>query len=339
MTGFKRLRLSFSEAFQLVGKAFRTQVFKRLFTILKLLAGVGLLILAVREVQWSNLINGILSASLGWMLLAILAVLLGLVLKLLRWESFVRNYHIKTSQRRLFQAYFVGQSVNILLPFRGGELVRMGYFAGKPEILPEIASTIILEKYLDLLALTVCGLVVSYQISLENILSLHGWLLPISAMLTVLLFGAIILGPALWRKVYGRGILPQNLENSLNRWVETSLWLRNPRLILSGLLLTALIWVVMWSTNIILFNALGISLGGSAAGLVLILVYIGLIPALMPGNLGPFYYFASLALLPFGIIHDQAIIYAVVLHAIVTIPALLAGAISLLIRSSPEVPE
>ena len=66
---------------------------------------------------------------------------------------------------------------------------------------------------------------------------------------------------------------------------------------------------------------------------MLVLVYIGLFPALMPGNVGPFYFFAGLALVPFGVLHEQAIIFAVVLHAIVTIPPLLAGAIGLFIRT------
>lgn len=65
---------------------------------------------------------------------------------------------------------------------------------------------------------------------------------------------------------------------------------------------------------------------------MLTLVYVGLFPALMPGNIGPFYFFARLALLPFGIIQDQAIIFAVILHAIVTLPALLGGLIGILVR-------
>ena len=52
----------------------------------------------------------------------------------------------------------------------------------------------------------------------------------------------------------------------------------------------------------------------------------------MPGNIGPFYFFARLAVLPFGIIQDQAFVFAVLLHFIVTLPALLAGVIGLIVR-------
>jgi hypothetical protein len=93
----------------------------------------------------------------------------------------------------------------------------------------------------------------------------------------------------------------------------------------------------MWSTNLLLFQSLGIPLGGTAAGLVLILVYVGLIPALMPGNIGPFYFFARLAVIPFGIINTQAVVYAVLLHAIVTVPSLFGGLIGLVIRPARTV--
>jgi hypothetical protein len=99
-----------------------------------------------------------------------------------------------------------------------------------------------------------------------------------------------------------------------------------------GVWLTILIWGVMWLTNLLLFKSLGLALGGTAAGLVLISVYVGLLPALMPGNIGPFYFFARLALLPFGILSDPALVFAVVLHAIVTLPPLLGGVIGLLVR-------
>ena len=306
---------------------------KPILAILKILAGLGLLVLSIQGIQVENLVAGIRSAALSWLALAVFSIILGLGLKLWRWAILIKNYNIRASPARLFSAYFVGQATNIILPLRGGELVRLGYFAGEKKILPETASTIILEKYLDLLALTLFSVMVSLKISLDNILNLRGWLLPLSVALTLLLLAVIFLGPAVWEKLRHRNHLPQRLIDWLDKWVQASNWLRNPRQVIPVALLTILIWGVMWFTNLLLFNSLGLAVGGTAAGLVLVLVYVGLFPALMPGNIGPFYFFARLALLPFGIIQDQAVVFAVVLHAIVTLPPLLGGAIGLLIRS------
>lgn len=103
----------------------RARRYKLLLSILKILVGLVLLVLSLRGIQWNPLITGIRSANLTWLILAILAVLVGLALKLWRWAILVRNYHIQASFPRLFSAYFVGQATNILLPLRGGELVRL----------------------------------------------------------------------------------------------------------------------------------------------------------------------------------------------------------------------
>ncbi len=306
--------------------------------VLKILVGIALLVWSVHDIQFDHLLAGIRYADLAWLILAISLVLFGLALKLIRWMLLVRNYRIHASLARLFSAYFVGQAGNIILPFRGGELFRLGYFAGEKTLLPGAASTIILEKYLDLVALTVSGIFISLKISLDDILDWRGWLLPLTIAVTLLLLAAILFGPSLWQKLRSRQLLPPSISSWLDRWVQASQWLRNPRQVIPAALLTILIWAVMWLTNLLLFNSLHLTLGGTAGGLVLVLVYIGLFPALMPGNIGPFYFFARLALIPFGIIQDQAILFAVILHAVVTLPPLLGGAIGLLIPSASPSP-
>lgn len=313
----------------------RPRNYRAILTIMKLFAGLALLMLSVRGIQFEALFVGIRTVDLTWLILSILMVILGLGLKLWRWHILVRNYHIYASFSRLFSAYFVGQAANIVFPLRGGELVRLGYFSEGKKILPEAASTIVLEKYLDLLALTVCCIIVSLQISLDNVLNMRGYLLPITITATLLLLLAILFGPNLWEKIRECNFLSQPMVSWLNRWVMASQWLTNPKEMIPGLFLTIFIWLAMWVTNLLLFRSLGLSLGATAGGLVLVLVYIGLLPALMPGNIGPFYFFASLALLPFGILYNQAVSYAVLLHATVTFPPLLAGAIGLLIHSHP----
>lgn len=87
----------------------------------------------------------------------------------------------------------------------------------------------------------------------------------------------------------------------------------------------------MIATNAVLFKAMGLPLGGEAAGLVMLLVMIGLLPAVMPGNIGPFYFFARLALVPFHVDPQLAIAYVIVLHLIVTLPPVLGGGLLLIV--------
>jgi uncharacterized membrane protein YbhN (UPF0104 family) len=308
-----------------------------LLLVLKVVAGIILLYLSARGIRSAELVAAIRSAGLAWLGLALLSVLLGLALKLWRWAVLLKNYRLSVSFANLFAAYFAGQAANILLPFRGGELVRLGYFTPQKESLPQVATTIVLEKYLDLLALALLSLLVSFRLAAINLLDLQPVLLPVTITTSVILLVAILFGPALWGRVRGKKYIPQVIVPWLDRWLQASRWLLKPMQVLPAVLLTLLIWVVMWLTNLLLFRSLGLSLGGDAAGLVLALVYIGLLPALMPGNIGPFYFFASLAVLPFGILSGQALAFAVLLHAIVTLPPLLGGAAGLFLHSSQAV--
>lgn len=57
---------------------------------------------------------------------------------------------------------------------------------------------------------------------------------------------------------------------------------------------------------------------------------IGLLPAWMPGNIAPFYFFATLGLLPFNTPLNLGLAFVVILHAVVTLPVLLLGGLPLL---------
>ncbi len=311
-----------------LASADRSYILKSVLKVLKLVLGLALLILSVRGIQWSSLVASLRAANHSWLLLAVLSVLLSLTLKLWRWAIFLRNYHLVTGLPRLFRSYFVGQAANIVLPFRSGELVRVAYFAGAPQVLPQIVATIALEKYLDFLALTVSAVLVSVKFSLDNLLNLRGVFLPLAMALTLILLLVLLFAPQIWRQIRVRWY-PKRFGGWMDRWLELNQWLSRPRQFLPGIFLTILVWIVMWLTNLLLFQSLHMPLNATAAGLVLISVYIGLLPALMPGNIGPFYFFASLALLPFGIIHSEAIAFAVILHAIVTLPPLVGGVIGL----------
>ena len=313
----------------------RSKSFRNLLTFLKVLAGITLLFLTFRGIQVENLVGSILSADIAWLIGTLSMILLGLGLKLWRWRILLGNFHIKIGLSRLFSAYFVGQATNIILPFRGGELVRLGYFAEEKKIIPAATLTILLEKYLDLLALTACSILVSLKISLDNILDLRGFLLPITIIITISLLLGILFGPLLWEKIVAMQLLPNRLTSWVDPMIQATKWLKNPLQFFIMLMLTTFIWSIMWLTNLWLFTSLRLPLGVTAGGLVLVLVYIGLLPALMPGNIGPFYFFASLALVPFGILHESAVTYAVLLHALVTLPPLIGGLVGIAIHSQP----
>ena len=301
------------------------------FQTIRLLAGVALLVFSLWGVNWGQLAASVGSVSTPWFLLALGSVVVGLCFKTMRWQLFLRNYGLNIPWRRVFEAYFVGQSANIVLPTRGGELVRLGLLSAQnPSGAPQVAATIALEKFLDLIALSFMAVGVAAYLPIEKALWVREWLLPLSGFASFALVVMIFWGPRIWGLIQPKILTRapawvRKIAQLLDRFIESSLWLRDARRLLPAVLLTALIWVVMWGTNMLLFRSLDLELPPVAGGLVLVFIYLGLLPALMPGNIGPFYFFAQLAVQPFSISDEKALAFAILLHAIVTLPPLLVG--------------
>lgn len=293
---------------------------------------------ALRDLQWGDLFAVFQEVDLKALGLALLLVLLGLGLKIWRWERLLSQYEVQVSAARIVEAFLTGQSLNIILPFRGGEIGRMAMIlAGQGNYAPHVAVTIFLEKAFDLVTLGILATWLAFYLP-PGILRK---LLPVAGVVFIVLVVFLFKGRE-WLSRLGAWLAnlrigkAQQMAKSILEFHFQSDFVRNRRGLMVTTLLTLLIWCVMWGTNIVLFPAFGISQNSIAGWLVLVLVYIGLLPAIMPGNIGPFYFFARLALQPFNVSAEKAVAFSIVLHALVTIPPLVGGGISMILSQMDE---
>jgi uncharacterized protein (TIRG00374 family) len=305
-----------------------------LIEISKIVLGIFLLFLAIRQVDWIVFGDALKSVDFHWFMLALFSILLGLAIKLLRWLLLLRNFGVSRPFNRIFASFFLGQAANILFFIRGGEVVRIGWLSSsKKSDLGAITTSVIFEKYLDLVLLVILMVTVSTNLP-EVAVGRLVFLKPILVTLTIILLAAILVGPWIWQKISDqkeysgwRG----NLQNKINQLIQACLWLRKPSLIVPVFGYTLFIWFIMVCSNLLLFRAFNINTGWDAAGLVVVLVYIGVLPALMPGNIGPFTFFAQLALIPFDVESSVALAFAILLYGIVTLPPLIISGLMFLI--------
>ena len=314
------------------------QTFKRILPWLKALIGLALLAFVLLWVDWSVALVYLRSADLSWLLLGVVFALLLLMVKTIRSGLLLRHVRVRVTAFQVFEAYMAGQALNILLPFRGGEVVRFSMLgAADPERAPESASSIVAEKALDALALALLVGVLLLTLPAGRAAEAMAHLLPQVGALLLMLWGLLLLGFFLWPYLFpmlnrhaGGSVsrVMERADETILRWRD---WLLSPRRMLPVFMLTLLNWLLMWVMNLILFKAVGIPLGGAAAALVLALLMVGLLPAVSPGNIGPFHFFATLALRPFGVPVEQGMAFAILLHAVVTLPTLLIGGVILLL--------
>ena len=306
--------------------------------VLRLLVGLSLLLFTFWQVNLTEVWQLFKSVNLTWILLAILSILISTALKLFRWDWLLRQFQVYPGLQRAAGGFFLGQAANIVLPIRGGELVRLGWIsAARPAKTPEIIASILLEKYLDLIAL----IVLVTGLGESQLLGSNWWRFPVIICLTVLLLGLVWGAAPLWErlkpwiKARVEGHLPPRLRpwlTKLDELVESSRWLRKPEQFIFAIGLTGLTWIVMWSTNLLVMKGLALPADSHAAALTLALIYIGLVPALMPGNLGPFYFFSMIGLSAVTSDVSQRAAFGVLLHALVTIPPLILAGIYLLLK-------
>jgi len=320
----------------------RTQISKRVSTILKIGIGLAFLIFAFWRVDWAVFTRAIKNIHWTWFIFAILSIPVSLFFKVWRWRVLLKYHQIDIPLMKAISAYFVGAAVNILFFIRGGEIVRIGLaHQSEKNDLANITATIGLEKYFDLIMLIFSMLMIS---AFLPSIAIDRWarLSPLLVILSAFLLLAVLIGPTIWKKFsksdFNRGLIGK-ISKQIEILINAVRWLRNPRKLIAIVAISLFIWLVMLSTNMLLFHALGLILNWQAAGLVLVLVYIGVLPALMPGNIGPFIYFAQLALVPFSVNNEQALAFAILLFAIVTMPPLIIAGISLMLPGTREKPE
>lgn len=300
---------------------------KRIWQILRLLLGVLLLILALRQIDWQAVGMALAQVNPGWLLLALLSFLVTQFIKIMRW-GWLAAVPLRPWLPRLSAAFFLGQAANILLPVRGGEVIRLGWLSAGAKAEPGLAvsagAALVLEKYLDMLALLVLLALLLPVLPADLLTRTQNWLLPVGIAASVLILGSLWLVPLLWRTV--RPVLQVRFGWNTARvesWLARLSALRSARALLPSAAATLLIWLIMWFTNLLVLRALNLPLTLPGAALSLALIYAGLIPAVMPGNFGPFYFFAMLGLAPYGISTDGQAAFAILLHAMVTLPPLL----------------
>ncbi len=127
---------------------------RRLWPWLKGLLGAGLLVYLLLAVDWQRAATDLREADPAWLLLGILVTLVLLALKALRWWELLNLVDVHPPALTTLEAYLAGQALNILLPFRGGEVARLGMIgAARPGKVPESASSIVAEKALDVVGL------------------------------------------------------------------------------------------------------------------------------------------------------------------------------------------
>lgn len=277
------------------------------------------------------------SAHFGFVLLAILVIVGTLYLKAWRWQLLFYPPHEAPAGRTIFDAFMVGQFINILVPFvRLGEVARV--YALKSEASKaKTAGTLVVEKTLDTIVLVMMFLLLLPFVVIPPVISGQGVLM-ISGVAVVALTVLYLLAyrtnlVVRWFRALARrepGPLGQRLVGVAVAGLEGLAALRDRRVTLLLLISSAIIGILSILTPWALFPAFGLQLGVEEATLINLAVTLGSLPPSTPARVGVFEAITAFMLAQFGITDRSLLLgYSLVFHLVVILPPILLAIPSL----------
>lgn len=320
-------------------KGYRLKLLRRVFRspyvrLALWVAAISLMLyFALRDVRLAEVRETLLQADLRFVALALLSVIFNVMGKSARWRVLVGPPGKGVGFVKLTLALLAGQTLNLFLPGRVGELSRAYVIGGLGPGRTFILGTVAIEKVLDMISYALLFLLLVLLLPLPAWISDSGYTFSVVAGLVTL--GLILLAsnPRLFGRILEWMIrwLPEKLREKMLNRVEAGLQSLSVMHRSYDLLKLALLSVVIWGTavwtNILTFQALGLQLPWTAAAVLLVVLQAGISVPSVPGRIGLFQYLCILSLGLFGISQSQSLSYGILLQGIVFIlPTVFSGA-------------
>ncbi|MEZ4666829.1 MAG: lysylphosphatidylglycerol synthase transmembrane domain-containing protein [Anaerolineae bacterium] len=274
-----------------------------------------------QQVDTQDFINALRQARYIYVLPTALFLLLGLVTRALRWRVLLSG---GLPLKRAFSIMNVAYLVNGLLPLRIGEVARI-YLAtqAKPPV-PyfKTASTIIVERLLDLLAIVIMTVLALGGADIPDALRVPAVTGGLSAVLGFAVLVVLARRRDVAANLLNRFIKDPALNQRLSAWLEHFLDglqpLTNSRLFAQAVGWTAISWGFSATAGYILMLTFYPQASWAVTLLYIAAAAFAIAVPAVPGNVGPYEgsIFLALTVLGYGEPSGTALAFAVLVHGI-----------------------
>ncbi len=295
--------------------------------------------LAFRDVDFGELREALEQQELAFLAPAAVLLAGGVLLRALRWQLLFERA-TRPLFRHALNAQLVGYLFNTILPARAGEIARIQVLGRRSGISrAEVAGTVVLERAYDLLVLI--GLLAVAAPFLPPVDWLTAVLVLGAALGVALALGAFVV------RVYGVRaarvllrplvLLPaiddDRVEHIARNAVTGLAGLRVTRLAAAAIAVTAASWLALAGSTWLVLLGTDIDTDFGMALLVLIATNLVLVVPASPAALGSFEAACVLALAAYGVDREQALSFALVLHALNALPFIPLGYVALALHT------
>ncbi len=309
-----------------------------------LLAGV--VVFALSQLNLPRVGHALITATPGWIALALLLMGSSLVLRSISWQQTLRAALPDTTIKiaPVARATMIGVMASAVFPGRIGEPTRVIVLTRRLEgptssLLAVVAGTVFSQTLINLIALAILA-----GVTFTSVPLLHGDLAAVTAALTVpLAICALVLaGPRLLRLgSHSRSARVVHTAEAIARLLALArrglVVFARPRHGLAAVTCQLAAWALQWLACYMIVLALGLQshAGLVAAAAILLAVNVSAVLPATPSNVGVFQAACLVVLAAYGVGAGPGLAYGIILQAVevltalgLGIPALLAEGLS-----------
>ena len=313
----------------------------RLGALVAVILLAGLVVFALSRLELHRIGHALITATPGWIVLALALMALSLLLRSVSWRAALRAALPEATIPApvVVRATMIGVLASAVVPGRVGEPTRVLVLARRLDgstrrLLPVVAGTVVSQTLMNLLALAILA-----GITFSSVPLLHGHLagvlgalaVPIAALLLVLA------GPRLLalgrRSRRPRVVLAADaIARTLNLARRGLVVFARPRDGVAAVACQLLAWSLQWLACYAVLLALGLQSHTNLATAAAILLAVNLsaiLPA-TPSNVGVFQAACLVVLAAYGVGAGPGLAYGIILQAVEVLTALLLGVPALL---------
>lgn len=319
----------------------RHRTARRAGAVVGVLALAALLVYALSRLNLPRVGHALISASPGWLVLALVLMMLSLLARSVSWQAILRAAlpDQQTQWAPVVRATMIGVMASALFPGRIGEPTRVIVLSRRlhgptTRTIPVVAGTVFSQTLINLVALGILAAVTFSSVPL-----LRGHASALEAVLAAPVFIALF--------VFGGPPLLRLAQRSRNTRISASAiafagllrlgrqGLRafaKPRYGIPAVGTQLLAWALQWGSCYMVILALGLNPQATpvTAAAILLAVNVSAVLPATPSNVGVFQAACLVVLAAYGVGAGQGLAYGIILQAIELLTALSLGAPALL---------
>jgi phosphatidyl-myo-inositol alpha-mannosyltransferase len=309
--------------------------------VLVALISAGLVAFALTRLDLSRVGHALVTARLGWIVVAVALMATSLVFRSISWHEVLRAALPGTRVRwaPVTRATMLGVMASAVFPGRIGEpsrviVVSRHLEGSRRRLLAVVAGTVFSQTLINLLALGILAVVTFTSVPIGGG-NVTGIILALAVPLAIC--ALVLVGPRVlslgarshWRRLQ---VAAQTVERLLRLARSGLRVFARPRFGIAAVAMQLVAWALQWLACYSVLLALNLQhqAGLAAAAAILLAVNVSAILPATPSNVGVFQAACLVVLAAYGVGAGNALAYGIILQAVEVVTALLLGVPALL---------